>query len=432
VTRSRSLRTVIAIAVALVYLLWNLIAWYVSEPAEMGDTYRYFGFLIFDPQNPGITTSFVYQSVQDPRLITLIQVLLATFAFLLLIWAVLIQTKWRAAGIMASTLVLLVSMTAPFWSWQTLLATEGLTLSFSIFWLASVITSFNRNLQPAPVITALSVSATFLLLTRPQFVVLVLPASLLIAFALSRRTHSLPVFIATTAGVIPGVGFSLWRLLTLMGDKGYAFIYTMHNYVDKASTFRTYADERMPVCEPLTAAINGPAPWTDMAAIRDQLINLCPESFLWLKNGPVSVINWTTQYPVESVSAMTAAMSDMIISPYSPMTAVPPAASSLLLPEVPAWLWLTVAWLIGIGLAFLAGYRSKPTALTIISAVVMAGSFAVLIYFTWASDGIELARHQAPWALFAIVAGLIIPITATDPANRSSKSASLDLSMTAR
>jgi hypothetical protein len=147
-----------------------------------------------------------------------------------------------------------------------------------------------------------------------------------------------------------------------------------------------------------------------MAAIRDQLISLCPESFLWLKSGPVSVINWTTQYPAESLSSMTAAMSDMIISPYSPMTATPPAVSSLILPEVPAWMWLAAAWLIGIALAFLAGYRSKPTRLTIISTLVMAGCFAVLIYFTWASDGIELARHQAPWVLFAIVAGLTVPV----------------------
>jgi hypothetical protein len=270
--------------------------------------------------------------------------------------------------------------------------------------------SFNREHRPALVITVLSVSATLLILARPQFVVLVLPASLLLAYAIARRTHSLPVFIAATAGVIPAVGFSLWRLLTLMGDKGYAFIYTMHNYVDKASTFRAYADERMPACEPLTAAMNGPAPWSDMTAIRDQLIGLCPETFLWLKNGPVSVINWTIAYPMESLNSMTTALSEMIISPYSPMTAVPNEASSLLLPEVPAWMWLAAAWLIGIGLAFIAGYRSRPTALTIVSTVVMAASFAVLIYFTWASDGIELARHQAPWVLFAIVAGLTIPI----------------------
>jgi hypothetical protein len=382
----------------------------------MGDTYRYFGFLIFDAQNPGIMTSFLYQRVEDPRIITLIQVVLATCAFLLLAWSVLSQTKWRVAGIIASTLVILVSMTAPFWSWQTLLATEGLTLSFSVLWLAAVIISFNRELQPALVITALSVSATLLLLARPQFVVLVLPASLLIGFALSRRTRSLAVFVGATAGVIPAIAFSLWRLLSLMGDKGYAFIYTMHNYVDKASTFRAYANERMPSCEPLTAAMNGPAPWSDMTAIRDQLIGLCPESFLWLKNGPVSVLNWTTQYPAESLRAMTASMSDMIISPYSPMTATPPAVSSLLFPEIPAWMWLAVAWLIGIGLVFVAGYRSKPTRLTIISTLVMAGSFLVLTYFTWASDGIELARHQAPWVLFAIVAGLTVPVaTARNP-----------------
>jgi hypothetical protein len=410
VARSNPLRTVITSAVVVVYSLWNLFAWYISTPTEMGDTYRYFGFLIFDAQNPGIMTSFLYQRVEDPRIITLIQVVLATCAFLLLAWSVLSQTKWRVAGIIASTLVLLVSMTAPFWSWQTLLATEGLTLSFSVLWLATVIMSFNRELRPAVAITALSVSATLLLLTRPQFVVLVLPASLPIGFALSRRTRSLAVLVGAIAGVIPAIAFSLWRLLSLMGDKGYSFIYTMHNYVDKASTFRAYANERMPACEPLTAAMNGPAPWSDMTAIRDQLIGLCPESFLWLKNGPVSVLNWTTQYPAESLSAMTAAMSDMIISPYSPMTATPPAVSSLLLPEVPAWMWLAAAWLIGIGLAFLAGYRSKPTRLTIISTLVMAGCFAVLIYFTWASDGIELARHQAPWILFAIVAGLTIPV----------------------
>ncbi len=109
---------------------------------------------------------------------------------------------------------------------------------------------------------------------------------------------------------------------------------------------------------------------------------------------------------------MTTAMSDMIISPYSPMTATPPAASSLFLPEVPALIWLAAAWWIGIGLTFVAGYRSKPTRLTIISILVMVGSFAVLICFTWASDGIQLARHQAPWVLFAIVAGLTVPVAA--------------------
>jgi hypothetical protein len=409
-TRYKPLRTVITSAAAILYVLWNLLAWYVSAPTEMGDTYRYFGFSIFDAQNPGITTSFLYQSVEDPRIITLIQVVLATCAFLLLAWVVLIQTKWRVAGLISSVLVLLVSMTAPFWSWQTLLATEGLTLSFSMLWLVAVIMSFNRDLRPAVVITALSVSATLLLLARPQFVVLVLPASLLIGFAISRRTRSLRVLVGATAGVLPAVAFSLWRLLNLMGDKGYAYIYTIHNYVEKASTFRAYANERMPACEPLTVALNGPAPWTDIVNMRDQLINLCPESFLWLKNGPVGVVNWTMQYPAESVSAMTTAMSEMIISPYSPMTAIPLEASSLLLPQIPAWIWLAAAWLIGIGLAFIAGYRGKPTRLTIISAVAMAGSFAVLIYFTWASDGIELARHQAPWVLFAIVAGLTVPI----------------------
>ncbi len=427
--RFNPLRTAIASAVAVVYLLWNLIAWYVSAPTEMGDTYRYFGFLIFDAQNPGIMTSLLYQSVQDSRIITLIQVVLATIAFLVLVWAVLIQTKWRAAGIIASALVFLISMTAPFWSWQTLLATEGLTLSFSVLWLAAIILSFNRELRPTAVIIALSVSATLLLLTRPQFIVLVLPASLLIGFTLSRRNRSIAVFLGAIAGVIPAVAFSLWRLLSLMGDQGYAFIYTMHNYVDKASTFRAYANERMPSCEPLAAAMNGPAPWSDMTAIRDQLINLCPESFLWLKNGPVSVINWTTQYPAESLSSMTAAMSDMIISPYSPMTAISPAASSFFLPEIPAWIWLAAAWLIGIGLAFIAGYRSKPTRLTIISAVVMAGSFAVLIYFTWASDGIELARHQVPWILFAIIAGLTIPVaTSRNPTNPIVSKASTQIS----
>ncbi len=428
-TQSNPLRTVIAGAVALLYFSWNLIAWYLSTPTEMGDTYRYFGFSIFDAQNPGITTSFLYQNVQDPRVITLIQVAIATCAFLLLVWAVLVQTRWRTAGIIASALVLIVSMTAPFWSWQTLLATEGLTLSFAVLWLTAAIMSFNEERRPLVLIAALSVSATFLLLARPQFVVLVLPASLLIGFSLSRRTRSFAVFLGATAGIVPAVTFSLWRLLSLMDDKGYAYIYTMHNYVEKTSTFRAYANERMPACEPLTVALNGPAPWTDIINMRDQLINLCPETFLWLKNGPVGVINWTMQYPTESVRAMTTTISDMIISPYSPMTAIPPEASSLLLPEIPAWLWLAAAWLIGTGLAFIAGYRGKPTRLSIISAAVMAGSFAVLIYFTWASDGIELARHQAPWVLFAIIAGLTIPVaTSRNPTNHTVSKASTQIS----
>jgi uncharacterized membrane protein YphA (DoxX/SURF4 family) len=172
--------------------------------------------------------------------------------------------------------------------------------------------------------------------------------------------------------------------------------------------------------------MNGPSPWTDMMAIRDQLIGLCPESFLWLKNGPVSVINWTIQFPAESLSAMTSSMSEMIISPYSPMTALSGEVSSLLLPEVPAWIWLIAAWLIGVGLALLTGLRSRPSSLTVISTVVMTGSFAVLIYFTWASDGIELARHQAPWFLFAILAGLTIPVTVANSTPRTKSAVPID------
>jgi len=119
---------------------------------------------------------------------------------------------------------------------------------------------------------------------------------------------------------------------------------------------------------------------------------------------------------------MTAAMSKVTISPYSPMTAMPSEASSLLLPEVAAWIWLLGAWLVGIGLAFVAGYRSMPTRLTIISSVIMAGSFAVLIYFTWASDGIELARYQASWVLFAILSGLTVPLTTARTTTSSNKS----------
>ena len=47
--RANPLRSIVAVAVAAFYSLWNLVAWFLSEPVEMGDTYRYFGFLIFDP-----------------------------------------------------------------------------------------------------------------------------------------------------------------------------------------------------------------------------------------------------------------------------------------------------------------------------------------------------------------------------------------------
>ena len=148
-TRFNSFRVLIALTIFTTYALWNLVAWAISQPVEMGDTYRYFGFQILDAQNPGITTSLLYQSVQDPQILTFIQVVLATCAFLLLAGVVLIQTQWRVAGLIASALVLLIFMTAfmtaPLRSWQTLLATEGVTMSFSIIWLATIIIPFNRE-----------------------------------------------------------------------------------------------------------------------------------------------------------------------------------------------------------------------------------------------------------------------------------------------
>jgi len=51
---TRRFRLVLAL-IAFAFVIWNFVAWGISDPQEFGDTYRYFGSRLFDIQNPGIT-----------------------------------------------------------------------------------------------------------------------------------------------------------------------------------------------------------------------------------------------------------------------------------------------------------------------------------------------------------------------------------------
>lgn len=405
-------RQYLMLSLTLLYVGINLTSWFASDPVEMGDTYRYFGFAIFDPQNPGISTSLLYQILENTHAITFFQVCLATVSTLMLGWAVAQSTHFRLVGIALVALILVISLTSPLWSWQTLLATEGLSLSLATLWLAAIVFMLNPSNNTTFQVPALVLTGSVLVITKPQFVVIVVPVTVLLAIASSRRGWPGTSWILMVIGFLPAATFAIWRIMQLALDQSYGYLYVTNNYLDKVSTFRVYADANMPVCGPLTTAISGPSPWTDVTAMRDSLISLCPETYLWLKSGPTGVWNWSLAMPFESLSSAISTISKLTIEPYSPMMALPSQISQTLFPQVPSVIWMAGAWVIGIGLALSLGIRWKLSAFSIFSVFVVVISFAILMYGTWASDGIEHARHQAPWVLFSVLAGLVIP-TAT-------------------
>ena len=202
----------------------------------------------------------------------------------------------------------------------------------------------------------------------------------------------------------------------------FRYRYAIDNYVDKAPSFRAYADATMPPCEPLTAAINGPRPWDDIWVLKEQLISRCPETFLWLRSPKTSLLSWTAAVPGDALANFAAVMPTVILEPYTLSRAMPTWLDAVLMPSWPAWLITLLYLAAGIVLAALAGVRPRVGPAWLVGAVLIAASIAAMLYVIWAADGIELTRHLMPFTALAAVAAFLLPIT--QPGRTSHEAAS--------
>ena len=397
--------------IAIAYLAWNLIAWWITEPQEFGDTYRYFGSTLFDIQNPGITPVLVYTTIEDPRLVILAQVIVYSMSWLVLAKAVLQRLNGTRIGPALAVVLLVISMTTPLWSWNTLLASESFSFSATTLWLAALIWATGPGINHGLKVLALVAASAVLVITRPAMVIIVGAVLLIFGVWLWRRKSALLAGLMALVAFAPFAIYALVRLQLLSTNETYRYRYAINNYVDKTSSFRAYADANMPPCEPLVNAVNGPAPWDEVWVLKEQLISVCPESFIWLRGSSTSLLNWTFASPGNAVSNFFDAIPQVMLQPYSVGRAMPDAISALIMPDWPAWLLGFIYVGIGLLLAFFAGARVKITPLWVLGALTIVAASASYLFAVWGSDGIEHNRHLLPLTAMVAVAGLTLPST---------------------
>jgi hypothetical protein len=392
----------LATAVYLGIALWG---WRIHPPQEFGDTYRYFGSTIFDIQNPGITPVWLYTTLQDPWLVTLTQTLLSALTWLLLAWVIYQRIASSTLRIALPLLTLAVSLTPAIWSWNAYLSSESLSFSTAVAWIAAISYSATPATRPWLATAAVLGTGSAFIITRPAVLVIVLPVSVLIAWWQIRTTRSLAPAVTTIGGTAVVSVYGLVRLMLLSSDPIYRYRYAINNYVDKTSSFRAHVDEQMPACEPLVAAVNGPAPWDEVWVLKEQLMSVCTDSYLWLQSSQTAASSWVPAIPFDAVLNFFGSMRSVILAPYGPARVMSDVAEVLLPLTTPWWILALSSVVLGLLIVAVAGLRPRSWSFAVTSSFLVLASLAVYCFAVWAADGIELARHLLPvTALFPIVA----------------------------
>lgn len=384
------------------YAVMNAIAWWIASPQEFGDTYRYFGSTLFDIQNPGITPVLLYTTVGSPEAITAIQVGLQTLAFVWLAIEVRASIASRRLGTVMAILVLLLSLTAPLWSWTALLGSESLTIAATVAWMAAVLRVLRRSSWGSVVLCGAAVLA--MIVTRPMTAGVA--CAVIACLAVTRwRTARVPM-LALGVTTLAAAAYGAARLSALSSEPTFRGRYALSNFIDKGPSFRTYALERMPACEPLVAAVNGPAPWQDGWQFQGSLISTCPETYLWMRSDATASQSWVLAMPHEAWANFVGIARDLGFVRYAPSGAFP----DLPWQEAPTVLLAVAALAIGAVLTVvLARLRWNRSALA--SSVVVAVAVVVTGLVVWSADGIEHSRHLQPFtSLLPMAALLVVPI----------------------
>jgi len=191
----------------------------------------------------------------------------------------------------------------------------------------------------------------------------------------------------------------------------FMYRYAINNLIGKNLSFRVYALERMPTCDAIPAALNGPAPWNEMQALGENLMNVCPETWIWFRGPEVAMQQWITAMPMETAYNFIAVMPGIVTPFYGQFFAMPDWISLVVMNRNYPWLW-TIGYLaIGIGLAWAMRVRIRWTVGSVLGGILAAGSMLAYLVVVWAADGYDVERHVFPFLPLVAVAALVLPGT---------------------
>jgi hypothetical protein len=401
-------RKALGALVFVAYLVWNLVAWYFTEPQDSYDTYRYFQPLS-EPLNPGIVVNSIYLTLESNTLITLAQVLLATAAWIFFSVAVLVRLNWRTAGWVMAAVTLLFSLTQPIWSWHMLTYSESLTNTTLVFWLGSIAWLAARSPFALKSLIPISIAASLIALTRPQLLIFVLPTQLVILTWWWRTNRRALPALGAAVSILPFMAFAVYRVQLVTEISLFKMRYALNNLVGKNDSFREYALAEMPPCDLVPQALNGPAPWNDTQALGDPMINACPETWIWFRSDAVNMQQWMLSRPSATLAEFATQVNNVVL-PLAPQGMAMPTFLSQLLLNVNAPLIWAVGYLVaGIFFAFLVGARPKVTPLAVIGLTAIALSVFMHLLFVWGADGDSVERHLFPTIPMIAIALLVFP-----------------------
>lgn len=409
-------RRLLSAFILVTYSFWNVVAWIVNDPQEFGDTYRYFGSTVFDIQNPGFTPVLLYTTAKNPELVTFLQVAIYVVCWLLLAYAIAARSTWKNSGVTLSVIVLVVSMTTPLWSWNMFLASESLAISFAALWMASIVWMLHRRTTWSLFLSV--IAGSNLIIDRPQLtplVVIVIAVSALWFYRLSKRISVAGLgFLA----IFPAAFWGIARLLLLSSDAKYRYRYAIDNLMDKTPSFRAHALENIGPCEPINAAINGPAPWDDMWKLKEDLASVCPNAFLWLQSSKTSLSTWALQIPTAAMQNFVDIVPMLGLTVYASSRAMPDFISAIFMPDLATWLISFIYLIVGIAFLYLAGSKLRVTLFGVLSSIAIIAITALTAFAIWGADGIEHERHLIPLTILIPVAALVLPSTLSKPAQQ--------------
>lgn len=417
------------IALLGLYTALSLLLW-AGRPAESNfDSYRYLGdwgwqlWSILDPLNGGFATSLLYVIVPDQTAIGAIQVLIAVAAWGFLAFAIVRRLTGAWVGWLLAILVLTISLHSVFWSSHVALASESLAFSAAVFWLGAVVFLAGSGKPGGLALTLLTVGIAAIAITRPQAMLVLVPAQVVVLLWWTRRERrftglyaALPLLLAITA-------WSLFRVYQVSQHDRWPFRYALHNLVDKEPSFRAYVLERMPACEPIPAALNGPQPWNDVLALDNAMINLCPETYVWFRSDATSTLTWISEIPFQALSNFFQVVPSLTLVRWTDAKALPTMIDEGVLPSLNPWPFIIVALALGIAAMALSGAKPRVTVLSALGTIVAVVAALAYVFAVWAADGVDFGRHVYPIIPLIGVAALVLPATMPQRISRDRSSA---------
>lgn len=394
------------IAVSIGYLAWNLIAAAFSSMEFSWDSDRYFS-TFFDPQNPGIITTGLFRLIRNHTAIMFVLVGIYAVVWLILVWGIVRAFRGSATGWILSILMLLISLSAPLWSWNTVLLSESLTTSSVVLWIASVVWLVSSR-GKAPAMLAWTSLATLLVISsRPQLLIVMIPAQLTVIL-LNRDRLSRGLLGVNLGIVFAAIGLGLLRLYQFAASGSFQYLYVLHNFIDKQESFRPYALETMPKCEPLEQALAGPAPWPDTLNLGGNLVPVCPETWLWFNSDAAQFPAWFLERPTETITNFLNVIPHLVFYPMSVGQAIPTPVSNVILNPLHLWLWTFAYALLGLIFVLTIRKRIPISVRGIVAGLLIAVSVVTFVFIVWGADGYDLSRHVYPVVPFIGVAVLAI------------------------